>query len=211
MMRFEKLLICGCARSGNTLLLNLIANGFANTLAMRDEQLPVKHSDVMTVGKRPLELKNVDLHVQTMGVILTMRHPKDVLLSIRDRTVNQPHVRPERWIESAELIAEFETHPQARLVYYEKLIQSPNAVQKELSEFLDLKITHPFQTCHQYFDQRDTKNVEAMHGIRPLDVTRVLAWKNQRHQKGFLNELYDRYPKLAHLEYYFYQSRLPYL
>jgi len=201
-MRFNKVLICGCARSGNTLMLNLMSHGFEGVHTLCGEIVPKQDMSGFTViGKRPIELMNLERHLQTMAAILMVRYPKDVLISSLKR---KHHVLPERWISTAKKIIQFEKHDKVKVVYYEKLILNHHDVQQELSEFLDLPINVPFNECYKYFNKKDKHNIQAMHGIRPLDESRVFAWKLRSDEHAFLNWAYKKYPEFIELENHFY-------
>ena len=176
MKLYQRILICGAARQGNTLLLHLMGAGFRGVRILHGEQVPngeTSRPGQIIVGKRPGEIEHVGLHCDLwdLGFIFTIRDPRDVICSIH--TGEGYWVRPDRWVRAAEAIQRHRDHPRAMIVRYEELIRQPARVQGCISKKFGLAFRLPFSKCHRDFDVDDTEGIHAMHGARPLDRSRI--------------------------------------
>ena len=83
----DRILICGCARSGNTLMFSLIDTGFENIVKVKGgpwgEQVPKEVVEgKVVVGKFPRKASRLHkLMADDLGIIYMMRDPRDVLVS----------------------------------------------------------------------------------------------------------------------------------
>ena len=83
----DRILICGCARSGNTLMFSLIDTGFENIVKVKGgpwgEQVPKEAVEgKVVVGKFPRKASRLyKLMADDLGIIYMMRDPRDVLVS----------------------------------------------------------------------------------------------------------------------------------
>lgn len=182
-MAIKRLLICGCARSGNTLMLHLLETGFQNVTKTIDgpggEVAPTKTIDgKIVVGKFPKKAGKLEKwYSDDLGVVYMMRDPRDVLVSKHYLKQAKYWVQPERWIKTANFALAAKDRDDVELVKYEDLILSPNAVQDRIAERFGLAVLRPFTECHNHFDSNDTANISAMKGARPFDPKRIGNWK----------------------------------
>ena len=200
MKLYQRILICGPARSGNTLMLHLIGAGFRNVRICHGERVPEQSAGRpgrFVVGKKPGAVKHLErlLNEWDLGVIFTMRDPRD---SICSQHVGKPFwLKPDRWITAAEKIKEYRDHPNALLVRFENLIQQPASVQGTLAAKFGLAFRRPFSECHQNFDAADKQGIQAMHGARPLDRSRIGHWRETEEKRQLVADAI-RTTDLAH-------------
>ena len=185
----DRILICGCARSGNTLMFSLIDTGFENIVKVKGgpwgEQVPKEAVEgKVVVGKFPRKASRLyKLMADDLGIIYMMRDPRDVLVSKHFERPRTYWTSVERWIRTATVALEYKDHPNVLLLKYEDLITKPNKAQKAMAEKFNLEAARKFEDCYESFDTKDKYNAKTMNGIRPLDKSRIGAWKD-----GYLNE-----------------------
>ena len=182
----QRILICGCARSGNTLMLNLMEVGFQNIVKNIDgpgnEQIPKKPiPGHVVVGKFPKKIYQLDtLMKPDLGVIYMLRDARDVLISKHFQKPHKYWTPIRRWVEAAEIAVKYENHPQVHILKFEDLLRSPDKIQFSLAQKFGLIPLRSFAAAHKYFDKTDDYNIQTMNGIRPLDKSRIGAWKTKR-------------------------------
>lgn len=212
MSRYPRILITGCARSGNTLLLHLFGPGFHNTRICHGERIPEKSAcrpGWSIVGKRPGALAKLDrvLAQPDIGILFTMRDPRDCISS--RHIAGDFWVKLERWVQCAEIIARHRDHPRASLVHFEQLLTDPAGVQAWLAARLGLTIRLPFVECWKEFDCRDSQGIKAMHGARPLDATRIGHWRREPGTRKRVAHAFAETPELPRWMWEFgYESGL---
>lgn len=202
-MGIQRILICGCARSGNTVMLHLMETGFENVEKNIDgpgnEAFPKKAIEGKVVaGKFPKMIRKLDKVMRDdLGVIYMMRDPRDVLVSKHFLKPNKYWTPPNRWIEAAEIAEDFKDHPNVMLLKYESLVSNPNRVQKHIAQKFGLEIKRPFAECHKYFDQEDQVNLNTMNGARPLDPSRIGNWKDDPAKKQYAQKMLKQHPEIV--------------
>lgn len=179
--RYPRLLITGCARSGNTLLLHLIGTGYRNTRICYGERIPERSAcrpGWSIVGKKPGAIVKLDrvLAEPDIGVIFTMRDPRDAICSCHYE--HGLMVTGERWARCAQIVATHRDHPRVTVVHYEHVLRGPTDVQRWLAAKLGLQIRRDWVECWAEFDCRDSQGIAAMHGARPLDPARIGHWRD---------------------------------
>jgi hypothetical protein len=116
--------------------------------------------------------------------ILNVRDQRAVLTSIHhgNRT-SQPDgywLDPARWTSYHEHVRYAQQFDDVLTVEYQDVVSNPGAVQRRLTEFIGWDVHLPFDQYHTAappnFDQR------ALNGLRPLDPTRLDAWRQDKHQ-----------------------------
>ncbi|MBT4381136.1 MAG: hypothetical protein HN900_05880 [Gammaproteobacteria bacterium] len=191
----DRILICGCARSGNTLMFSLIDTGFENIVKVKGgpwgEQVPKEAVEgKVVVGKFPRKASRLyKLMADDLGIIYMMRDPRDVLVSKHFERPRTYWTSVERWIRTATVALEYKDHPNVLLLKYEDLITKPNKAQKAMAEKFNLEAARKFEDCYESFDTKDKYNAKTMNGIRPLDKSRIGAWKDGYLNEKFINRL----------------------
>ena len=197
--RYPRILITGCARSGNTLLLHLMGTGYRNTLICHGEQIPAAslcHPGVSVIGKKPGAIVKLDrvLAQPDIGVIFTVRDPRDCICS--RHVAGDYWVKPERWVKCAEIIARHACHPGAAIVRFEQMLREPAVTQQWLASKFGLQIRRPWVQCYDEFDCRDSQGMAAMHGARPLDLARIGHWRHDPEHRERVAEAFRSTPEL---------------
>jgi hypothetical protein len=191
----DRILICGCARSGNTLMFSLIDTGFENIVKVKGgpwgEQVPKEVVEgKVIVGKFPRKASRLHkLMADDLGIIYMMRDPRDVLVSKHFERPRTYWTSFERWIRTATVALEYKDHPNVLLLKYEDLITKPNKAQKAMAEKFNLEAARKFEHCYESFDTNDKYNAKTMNGIRPLDKSRIGVWKDGYLNEKFINRL----------------------
>ena len=177
----DRILICGCARSGNTLMFSLIDTGFENIVKVKGgpwgEQVPKEAVEgKVVVGKFPRKASRLyKLMADDLGIIYMMRDPRDVLVSKHFERPRTYWTSVERWIRTATVALEYKDHPNVLLLKYEDLITKPNKAQKAMAEKFNLEAVRKFEDCYESFDTKDKYNAKTMNGIMHLDpYTRLI-------------------------------------
>lgn len=201
------LLVCGCARSGNTLMSYLCATGFDRVYRHPGEENPLsvdtddpKKYDWI-VSKRPkLEKKIPDLvKRQDFYIIYMLRDPRAVLVSHHPVMGKKFYTPPERWIESAERIDKFKKHDRVMIVKFEDLVLNPMACQKEIAARFGLVPSLNFDECYKNFEALDKNGTKSMHGARKFDKSRISPWKGDKTLEKYLKTVFEKYPIIKEL------------
>lgn len=209
------ILICGCARSGNTLMSFACAAGFERVYRHPGEENPMsvdaddpsKYDWI--VSKRPkLEKKVAKLleKYQDFYAIYMLRDPRAVLVSKHPMSKKKYYTEPERWIESVKRLSEYENHNKVIVVKFEDLIQHPLKCQSEIAAKFGLKKTVGFDKCYEMFEAIDKKGTKSMHGARKLDPGRIESWKDSKQDSKYVEYVINKYKLIPELmEKYGYQ------
>jgi len=196
---YRRILICGCARSGNTLMLHLIGAGYRNVRICHGERIPERTGQPngpVVVGKRPGAIIRLDrlLGQSDLGVILMIRDPRDVICS---RHVNeQLWAKPDGWVKTARIVSNYRDHTHVLVVHFERLLKYPGLLQQYIGDRFDLEIRRPFVECYEHFDRADKQGMAAMHGARPLDTTRIGHWQRTEEDRQRVAEALRTEPEL---------------
>lgn len=175
----------GCARSGTTLLKQLLAAGYENLELLPGEfhpqralaaaaEIPTGHMAVASRSyQASLEMDRIEPRTR---IVWLLRSPLDVLISKHpnktDRGPGHFYVAPSRWVRSVELWRSWSSCPQVVTVRFEELIERPEWSQNRIANRLGLRIQRPFELCYRHFDRRP-ENVKPMGGVRMLDRSRI--------------------------------------
>jgi hypothetical protein len=115
--------------------------------------------------------------------ILTLRDPRAVLTSIDRSMTDRPtdyYMPPSKWLVYYEHVRYAQQFDDVLGVEYQDVISRPAEVQRRLTEFVGWHVHLPFDRFHTAvasdFDQR------ALNGLRPLDATRLDAWRQEKHR-----------------------------
>lgn len=200
MPKVRRILVTGCARSGNTLMCHLLGTGYRNTRILRGERVPQSQEakkGPVVIGKRPGALRSLGtlLEQPDFGAVLMMRDPRDTITSKhwRDEYWTNSH----QWIKAARLIDAYRDHERILLVFFESLLKYPLLVQQYVAERFSLTPSRPFSECHQYFDVGDAQGIAAMHGARPIDRSRIGHWQETPEKRARVVEAFKQVPELS--------------
>jgi hypothetical protein len=129
--------------------------------------------------------------------ILTVRDQRAVLTSIQDAgKTSQPDgywLDPARWDSYHEHVRYAQQFDDVLTVEYQDLVCHPDEVQRRLTDFIGWRVHMPFDQFYKAvprdFDQRP------LNGLRPLDPTRLDAWRQPKH-RARIRRLLREIPRL---------------
>lgn len=189
-----KVLISGCARSGTTLLVNLMQYFDDSLCIMDDEKMPslyYNHDEGSTLfvikkpahpytSKQHFNLRKVLDHYK---VIWLIRDGRDVITS--KNHLNEYHVPLERWIYTNYQYQKHSSNKNMLLIRYEDLIKTPEAVMDNIGKFLNKKYSTDFVNFYTIMDANSQMNV----GIvpRPIDSNNFGKWRDKKHNQVFID------------------------
>jgi hypothetical protein len=129
--------------------------------------------------------------------ILTVRDHRAVLTSIQDvNKTKQPggyFVEPARWVSYYESVRYAQQFDDVLTVEYEDVVRDPAEVQRTLTEFTGWHFHLPFDQFHTAVPAGFFQ--PALNGVRPLDPSRLDAWKDEKH-KDRIRRLLREIPQL---------------
>lgn len=207
----------GCARSGNTLVRELCATGFAGgeLLKLSKDQAECSLEFMIEalaeaqpgrrilVGSRNRDVSlAMDLELlranPEIKVVWMLRHPFDVLTSIHKMNPGKFHVPPERLIASLELYEKFKRERQVLTVRYEEVVFQPEVVQNRIAAAFGLEPIRSFTECYRHFTGVK-ESVVALHEVRPIDAKSVGRWKHNPAHREYLRGVLKEFPAVASL------------
>ncbi len=178
----RRLLITGCPRSGNTVMLYAMAGGF-DAVPLPGEAVPRVPPFGLSrvVGKMPSAVEHIEPmlhHDPELFVVLMLRDPRDVLASRNFYDETRPWLRSDaRWVQAAEVILALSHHPRVQVVRYEELVTDPDTVQQRLASALQWDVVTPWSIGPSGWPTPTTANEKAMWGVRPFDTKSVGQWR----------------------------------
>jgi hypothetical protein len=152
--RMRWFFIAGCARSGTTLLLELMSS-FKDTHAVTGEETHFSDFSKVEATAANLVLKRQrDTHLTLpdlspeINLIYAVRHPFDTLTSHHpDFPHRKYYVSERRWKDEYAALKRLRAKQPTRVIHYVRycdLVTSPDAVQRNLANSLHLEINCPF-------------------------------------------------------------------
>lgn len=188
----SRIFLTGCGRSGTWLLTAMLS-------CIPEIRTPEKEEPLGAFLEKPNEAKIhlvkrqhnaylfFDKVPSDIKIIHVVRHPLDVLIS--QHLKNKNHISLSR-IESEH--AMYFTHIRNRAntltVRYEDMVEKPMSVQKKIENFLSEKAYRPFKEFYLEAGVRPEVS-SAMHGLRPLDASKLHRWRQDPEMKSYLSEL----------------------
>jgi hypothetical protein len=202
----DQIVICGFARSGSTLLYNMLRNTALDVFAPEKEAGAGAYAgmlDKCVITKRPLDVFSVDgIRKRLRGkkglkIILTMRDPRSLITSSHSSapgeyfqgfdncylvradghlTYTNPGVVP---TEEAMRKVIADNAYQVHVVRYEDLVTSPGVVQEKLGAFTGLATRGSFADFHK--SEIPATLAHQLNGIRPVDAAGMTRWKLPEH------------------------------
>jgi hypothetical protein len=190
--------IVGAPRSGTTLLLELMTNGFAFEAWSDVEQslLEPPPCGVETYcSKQPGDHRVGRLFLAAspgLHVLALVRDPRDVVVSRHAREPDRYWTNLRMWRHAQRNLARLRRHPRVVGVRYEALVTDPDAVQREIAARL------PFLTQQDSFSRclakakPSAQSLRALGGVRPVDPASIGAWR--RHLPRLQGQLVQHGP-----------------
>jgi hypothetical protein len=187
--------ICGFARSGSTLLQMQIetcvsdARTFGTEMSAAWVQYRLtNHSFLIT--KAPWDVFYLDeiraLYAKRRAdvrFILTVRDPRAVLTSVHATITGGPDgyfFNPAHWITYYEHVLYAQQFDDVLTVEYEDVVRHPEKIERRLTEFIGWHVHLPFNQFHTAVSP-DFEQIN-LNGLRPLDPTRLDAWRQEKHR-----------------------------
>jgi hypothetical protein len=192
--------VCGFSRAGTTLFYNMLRNnvvGFEfNDRETRALESIGKSGNRIT--KRPLDFENIDQIRQKsayfekqIDIIFCIRDPRSLITSYHKSVPDdyfmgcdlmyfvpdgakpypaKPGVRPtyEKYMETKDSVY---------TLRYEDLIADPDILQDDLGQKLNLEFSGKFSDFGKSDEEIPENLTRALNGIRPVDKSRLDAWK----------------------------------
>lgn len=194
--------IVGSVRSGTSLMLGCMVNGFQHD-ASCEHEMPIfrepEGSPGLFISKQPSDIKRIHMllpHDPNLFVIYMERDPRAVIASIHPIDPARYFADFRIWKESHFAARKLAGDVRFKLIRYEDLVEDPDSVQRELAgHWSFLTMTDPFSI----FDQKarpSFKAEEAMQGVRPISTDRIDAWKEHLPR---IKAQVGLYPELASL------------
>lgn len=178
-----RIFIAGCARSGTTLTLSLMAcfeDIYAHPMEAQYETFDeLDRPETSLVVKRTFEChEHLSELPASVGLIYCVRHPFDVLTSTHQESMHlrRFHVTTERWeAEYDGLVRLRVAQPQRDILYlrYEDLIAKPDAAQENIARLFGLSPTIRFS--------EDEKN--------PIRTTSLRKWNRNEELLAYVYSL----------------------
>lgn len=188
--RGPRILVFGCARSGTTLLLNLLRT--FDGIRVRDGEhcvgdlLDDPHPGWVAVKRTPYCAEHLvaDLPVLRSGVwiIDIIRDPRDVVTSVLEPFPGY-YCGYERWDRDVR-VSEFLAGRHLRYVRirYEELVHHPDDLQDDLASILGLRPRTAFSDFVRLVPRTLPRSaVRALGGVRDLDPSGVGRWRQRQH------------------------------
>lgn len=176
----------GCAKSGTTLMQNLISTGFhgATHIWRKDnESLPPETVTRGTILSAKCRLATVKKRLEKAQketrFVIMMRHPYSLLLSRAVAGENHGyHNTPHTVMLSFKHLRELMNldDPRVIIVRFEDLIQKSMAVQYDIAEKFTLLLRRRFRACFEDFAW-DEPEALALKEARHMDFSRVWPWR----------------------------------
>jgi hypothetical protein len=208
--------VCGFTRSGSTLLLLMAETcvSDAKTFGLEVSALAAarhalrNHSYLIT--KDPGDVFFLDeirafysTRPADVRFILTVRDPRAVLASkIEGFPTDQPggyYESPARWRAYYEHVRYAQQFDDVLTVEYNDLIWQPVEQQRRLTDFIDWDVHMPFDQYHTAaspeFRGGTSLVVSPLNGMRPLDPTRLEAWRREEHRER-IHQVLQEVPEL---------------
>lgn len=178
--------IIGPPRSGTTLMLELMSNGFDFTARNAYEtsllNMPEGLDEVDSyITKRPRDhqlVASVIERDERQWFISMIRDPRDIVSSRHRLHPEVYWANLRQWREWLENTRPFRQHPRLIEVRYEELVNDPDTVQKHVANRLPcVRQTHAFSRFHQH-STPSGESLTAMGGVRPVSDSSVGNWRD---------------------------------
>lgn len=187
-------LICGCPRSGSTMLQLMMEAALPKARIFRREihgwraaTSRLRNHAVM-ITKRPRDIFELD-RVQRLyrdrraelRTIITIRDPRDALTSGHARSLRRRpyHFKIGGWRRLYPYLMRYLHDPGVLIVRYEDLVSELDAVEARIEAFVGERIEHSFSEFYRAVPRDfDTR---ALNGVRPVDARTVGRWKMPEH------------------------------
>ncbi|MEC3862660.1 hypothetical protein VK792_15320 [Mesobacterium sp. TK19101] len=198
----KRILVRGCPRSGNTMLYVMLCSCFENVAQVRGEKVPVdalvSNFKKVAVAKypRPVTPKILGEHYEAARefidnppedalMIFIVRDPRDALMSKHGSFGSEPFLKSAAgWFGVMDEIQKVRDRDNVLVLRFEDIVADADKIQQQIAEASGLTIAGSFSNFNEMVEKSDTMsltdhNIGELNGLRPLDPTRVYAYKTE--------------------------------
>ena len=206
-----KIAICGFSRSGSTLFLQMLNTSVSNFKVREFEGSYKNTPEDNVITKRPNDIEFLPemLNDPNIQPIIVVRDPRAILTSFHKSVPDNyfcsyhkiyfvpPNGSPPYRISKYSLsyvyriIDKYKDDKRIILIRYEDLIEDPRKIQEFLGGKLGLEYKDDFTNFHKH----NLKNIRALNGVRPVDLSRKDGWKRPKHYKRIAGQ-FTKFPHL---------------
>ena len=179
----KRLQVCGAPRSGTTLMLELLRNGFHWDWVAAEEvsvSRPLPVSSGRCLSKRPNDAITAHLMLTDPDIwfVYCQRDPRDIVSS-RHGLAPDLYWTNLRYYRMARAGAmRCRGHDRFITVRYETLVNDPDSIQDEIAGRIAwLERKAPFSQYHQQAEPSQ-QSLEAMRGLRPVTSAGIGRWRD---------------------------------
>ena len=200
------LVICGFPRAGSTLL-HLMISTCVDAVhrfpkeknALVAAQYPFRNCEFL-VSKRPDDIFRYDLICQRYArsqadayFLLSLRDPRDVLVSKHVSKPGEYYVSVSRWKAIYDHFRYVQEQPRVKIVRFEELINEPQKLQQEIAQHAGCSVIHPFEKFAEVVPQ--DFRTRALNGVRSPDPSAIGKWRLPEYTER-IREILECLPEL---------------
>jgi len=205
------IIICGCGRSGTTLLLSIMGahpriyalsketTAFSNWKNKNNSYVPLRldrfYRDILLhkvarsvtrwCEKTPKNVREIDKIINYFNddilLIHIIRDGRDVMLSRHPVDPNQYWISPERWINDVKAGLKYKDHPKMLTIKYEDLILNYRDKILEICNFISEECT---DEMYNWFKHTNiTRNKAWNASVQQLHYKSIGKWKNKENEQ----------------------------
>ena len=197
----KRVIICGCPRSGTTLM-NELLRCYDDIYVMNREEyalrfpyIALKNKYIAT--KHPIDFRHLDKIIDTFKcplIIHMMRDPRDVIVSEHFKNKGNYLINYPTWTDAMNSYENFD-YDNKMLISYDDLIKNPVIIQNRLATMLDLEIKSDFNNFHNNVT-RVHEDIKSLGGIRPIDPNNSGKYKQPKHFLRIKEQL-QKHPEIS--------------
>lgn len=170
----KRVIICGCPRSGTTLM-NELLRCYDDIYVMNREEYALRFPYIVLkekyiATKHPIDFRHLNKITDTFNnpfIIFLLRDPRDVIVSEHFKNKGHYLINYPTWADAINQYEKF-NYENKMLIHYEELIKDPGLIQKQLAKSLDLEIKSDFNNFHNNVTHTH-EDIKSLGGIRPID------------------------------------------
>jgi hypothetical protein len=205
----QLLVICGFPRSGTTLCQLMLEGCTADVGSAGRERRALQvgrcgsRRNRHFVSKRPKDLFLIpeiaswyEAHGIRVQFLVMHRDPRSILTSRHFSAPTQYYFSPALWTRYRPHWNWACQRADVMSLSYEQLVRDPDSCQQAILEFTGWTAAHPFSQFHRQV--RDGSDQRALNGLRPVESSRINAWRATEHSRR-IGEILSEIPDLPQL------------
>lgn len=211
---FRHLAICGFARSGSTLLHQMLFSSVENAWIAPDERsastVP-KLIPPVVITKRPLDVYDIKrfFSFRKLFILFIVRDPRDMMTSkhigapgeyfigadyLYHLGEGDPFKREKGSILSTyREILKYQNKKNVALIRYEDMVSNPQQIQQWFKESCGLRFKSEMDSFHQ---SDDLPLTIPLNGVRAPETSRIKKWLNDETSRERVISQFKQYPEL---------------